>query len=144
MLKKWGFFIGIAVFFFVSLLACLSIIYYAAYENKFTKELYSIPLQTSASPSKINIIELKTMSYDKKNIKNNNTHPEFYSFRIYYGEYGSHLEKYKEYTKFVFSSIDHFDIQWINDNLVTINVIRKREDGTTFKEESIKLKLSDN
>ena len=134
-------FIGVAV----SLLACSACsngIEYSSNQNKDDPELFSFSLTTSASPNQVNIIELKEMGKDFEDKKDNKMIQTFHSFRIYYGEYGSVLEEYKEYDQFDLSTVDYFDIQWINDSLVSINVIRKKDDGSTFKAESIDLDIS--
>ena len=131
-------FIGVSV----SLLACSNGIEYSSNQNKDDLELFSFSLTTSASPNQVNIIELKEMGKNSEDVKDNKMSQAFHSFRIYYGEYGSVLEEYKEYDQFDLSTVDYFDIQWINDSLVSINVIRKKEDGSTFKAESIDLDIS--
>lgn len=139
LLRRWVLFIVIAV----SLLACSNGIEYSSKQNKDKHELFSFSIKTSTSPNQVNIIELKEMGKNFEDIKENKIFPAFYSFRIYYGEYGSVLEEYKEYIQFDLSTVDYFDIQWINDSLVSINVIRINDDGSTFKAESIDLDISD-
>ena len=131
-------FIGVSV----SLLACSNGIEDSSNQNKDDLELFSFSLTTSASPNQVNIIELKEMGKNSEDVKDNKMSQAFHSFRIYYGEYGSVLEEYKEYDQFDLSTVDYFDIQWINDSLVSINVIRKKDDGSTFKAESIDLDIS--
>ena len=82
------------------------------------------------------------MSSPAKDIKTKEVYYRYYSFRIYYGEYGSMLEKYKEFLSFDLTNVDHFEILWIDDNVVTVKVFRKRDDGNTFEAESIKLDTS--
>ena len=135
-------FIGVVL----SLLACSACsngIECSSNQNKDENELFSFSITTSASPNQVNIIELKEMSSNFEDKKDNKITQTFYSFRIYYGEYGSILEEYKEYDQFVLSTVDYFDIQWINDSLVSINVIRKKDDGSTFNAETIELDISD-
>ncbi|MCM3721173.1 hypothetical protein [Solibacillus isronensis] len=139
MLRRWVLFIGIAV----CLLACSNGIEYSSNQNNDKHDLFSFSIKTSASPNQVNFIELKEMGKNFKDINENKTFPAFYSFRIYYGEYGSILEEYKEYVQFDLSTVDYFDIQWSNDSLVSINVIRIKDDGSTFKAESIDLDISD-
>jgi len=139
LLRRWVLLIGVAV----SLLACSNGIEYSSNQYKDEPELFSFSLTTSASPNQVNIIELKEMGRNFEDKKDKKTFQAFYSFRIYYGEYGSVLEEYKEYDQFDLSTVDYFDIQWINDNLVSVNVIRKKDDGSTFKAESIDLDISD-
>lgn len=142
MLRRWVFIIGI-VFSLLACSACSNGIEYSSNLNTDESELYSFSIKTSASPNQVNIIELKEMGRDFEDIKDNKMFQTYHSFRIYYGEYGSILKEYKEYVQFDLSTVDYFDTQWINDSLVTINVIRKKDDGSTFKAESIDLDISD-
>lgn len=137
LLRKWVLFIGVSV----SLFACSNGIEYSSHPNKDDLDLFSFSITTSASPNQVNIIELKEMGKNFEDVKDNKVSQVFHSFRIYYGEYGSILEEYKEYDQFDLTTVDYFDIQWMNDSLVSIHVIRKKEDGRTFKAESIDLDI---
>lgn len=138
MFKKWWLLIGVSAFFFTH----LSDLQGFFNQNKEELDLFSFSIQTSASPNQVNIIELKEMGQNVKEVKGNHKSPVYHSFRIYYGEYGSMLEEYKEYEQFDLSTVDGFDIQWMNDDEVTIHVMRKKEDGRRFTAESIELHLS--
>ncbi|MGE7768608.1 hypothetical protein [Peribacillus sp. NPDC096540] len=97
-------------------------------------ETIGFSIQTSTSPNQVHIIELKEMSSVTEDIKDKSYH----SFRIYYGEYGSLLERYKDFYSFDLTTVEHFEILWIDDNLVTVKVFRKKDDGSTFEAKSIK------
>ena len=105
-------------------------------------ETSGFSMQTSPSPNKVNIIELQEMISTTKDVKTKEVFYSYHSFRIYYGEYGSLLEKYKEFLSFDLSNVDHFEILWINDNVVTVKVFNKKDDGNTFEAESIILDTS--
>ncbi|PGZ94918.1 hypothetical protein COE51_21975 [Bacillus pseudomycoides] len=97
---------------------------------------------TSPSPNQVHIIDLQEVSTgvidekDKK-ISWGNT-----SFRIYYGDYGNKLENYKDFEGFDLMTVDNFEVKWQDDNVVLIDVYRKAEDGTRFKDETIRLDTS--
>ncbi|TDL32760.1 hypothetical protein E2R51_08790 [Jeotgalibacillus sp. S-D1] len=116
-------------------------------KNNFTVEP-GFSILTKASPNQVHIIELKEMMEKRaapQDLKDNEimyTY-SYHSFRIYYGEYGNLLEKYKEFDSFDLTTVDYFDIQWTNDNLVTVKVFRKKDDGSSYEAESIKLDASD-
>ena len=135
-------FIGVAVSL-LTCLACSNGIEYSSNQNTDEPELFSFSIKTSVSPNQVNIIELKEMGKNFEDKKDNEMNQTYHSFRIYYGEYGSVLEEYKEYEQFDLSTVDYFDIHWINDSSVSINVIRKKDDGSTLKAESIDLDISD-
>ncbi|HSP21261.1 MAG TPA: hypothetical protein VLQ20_02925 [Planococcus sp. (in: firmicutes)] len=99
----------------------------------------SFSIRTSASPGQSNIIEIIEM-YDDGG-PGNPLHQDsesrgFHSLRIYYGEYGSLLEKYKEITDIRMPEIDYFDVVWTGEGQVAINVMHRNEAGEIFVFES--------
>lgn len=66
----------------------------------------------------------------------------FVSFRIYYGEYRTMLEKYKEFKGFDLSTLDTWEVKCQDDNIVLIDFYLKAEDATIFKDETIRLDAS--
>jgi hypothetical protein len=95
----------------------------------------------------IDLQEISTRTIDKKEKR---ITYGYSSLRIYYGDYGDYgdydskleMEKYKEFEGFDITTIDEFEIKWQDDNVVLINVYRKSEDGTRFKDETIRLDTS--
>lgn len=111
-------------------------------QNRNKEETSGFSIQTSASPNQIHIIELKEMSSFTEDIKDKKVTYGYHSFRIYYGKYGSLLEKYKEFPSFDLTTVEHFETHWTDDNLVIVKIFRKKDDGTTIEAESIKLDTS--
>ncbi|MCY9141309.1 hypothetical protein [Peribacillus frigoritolerans] len=97
---------------------------------------------TSHSPNQVHIIDLQEISTRTIDEKDKKINYGYSSLRIYYGEYGSKLKKYKEFDGFDLATIDNFEVKWQDDNVVLINVYRKDEDGTRFKDETIRLDTS--
>ncbi|RAS74534.1 hypothetical protein [Priestia endophytica] len=97
---------------------------------------------TSHSPTLVHTIDFQEMSTRIIDEKDKKITYESSSLRIYYGEYGSKLVKYKELTGFNLMTVDHFEIKWQGDSLVMINVYREAKDGTRFKAETIRLDTS--
>lgn len=99
----------------------------------------SFSIRTSASPGQVNIIEIMEM-YDDGG-PGNPLHQDsesqgFHSLRIYYGEYGSLLEKYKEITDIRMQKTDYFEVVWTGEQQVSINVMHRNETGKVFIFES--------
>lgn len=119
--------------FGVFLLLCITLLFIGnrVYDANREPEITgSFSIMASASPKKANIIELQEMygkskELYKKDKKERHAGGEFafHSFRIYYGEYGSLLESYKELKDIRMSNIDHFEVVWKDDNQAIINVI---------------------
>ncbi|MCY8231641.1 hypothetical protein [Priestia endophytica] len=97
---------------------------------------------TSHSPTLVHTIDFQEMSTRTIDEKDKKIIYGYSSLRIYYGEYGSKLVKYKELTGFDLMTVDHFEIKWQGDSLVMINVYREAKDGTRFKAETIRLDTS--
>ena len=97
---------------------------------------------TSHSPNQVHTIDLQEMAIERFDRKDNEVYYNYAGFRIYYGEYGSILEKYKQLKGFDLSTIDNFVVNWQDDNVVLIDVYRKFDDGTSFKDETIRLDTS--
>ena len=95
----------------------------------------SFSIRTSVSPGQVNIIEIVEM-YDDGG-PGNPLHQDsesqgFHSLRIYYGEYGSLLGKYKELTDIRMPGIDYFDVVWTGEGQVAIHVMHRNEAGESF------------
>ncbi|RAS76711.1 hypothetical protein [Priestia endophytica] len=97
---------------------------------------------TSHSPTLVHTIDFQEMSTRTIDEKDKKITYGYSSLRIYYGEYGSKLVKYKELTGFDLTTVENFEVKWQGDSLVMINVYRKAKDGTTFKDETIRLDTS--
>ncbi|MEC0275458.1 hypothetical protein [Peribacillus frigoritolerans] len=97
---------------------------------------------TSQSPNQVHIINLQEISTRTIDEKDKKINYGYSSLRIYYGDYGSKLEKYKEFDGFDLATIDNFEVKWQDDNVALINVYRKAEGGTRFKDETIRLDTS--
>jgi len=99
-------------------------------------------ISTSHSPNQVHIIELKEMSVPIIDEKDKQIEYGYASFRIYYGEYGSMLEKYEDFPGFDLTTVDQFIVHWQDDNIAFIDVYRNKEDGTRIIDETIRLDAS--
>lgn len=86
--------------------------------KKVQKVVSSFTFQKSESPSLINIIELR------ETIKSKGPSPSS-TVRIYYGERGSILKKYKEVTLKEMYTTENFKITWRNDEQVQVQVLEE-------------------
>ncbi|PLR77999.1 hypothetical protein CU633_07790 [Bacillus sp. V3-13] len=99
-------------------------------------------ISVSTSPNKVNIVEIKEMYKEFTDAKEGTTEPAFHSLRIYYGEYGSVLDKYKELEVNDVQAIDYFDFHWKDDEHVTVQVFSRNEQGKSYISQSVKYNLS--
>ena len=92
--------------------------------------------------NKVHNIDLTVRSFryiDKKDKRI--TYGDSY-LRIYHGEYGNKLEKFKEFEDTSIENIDYLEVEWLDDNVALIYVHRVAEDGTRFKDETLRLDTS--
>ena len=93
---------------------------------------------TSISPNQIHIVELKELRSQYLDKKNNKIVYGNSSLRIYYGAYGSKLEKYLEYYMFRLTTVANFEVNWQVDNKALITVDRKSQDEEViYKDKTI-------
>ena len=88
--------------------------------------------KSSYSPNKVHNIDLTVRSFryiDKKDKRI--TYGDSY-LRIYYGELGNKLEKFKEFEDTSLETVDYLEVEWLDDNVALIYVHRVAEDGTRF------------
>ncbi|CDO04277.1 hypothetical protein BN988_02831 [Oceanobacillus picturae] len=99
------------------------------------RELGSFTFMTSESPNLINVIELREVSKSKDTSR-------YSTVQIFYGERGSVLEKYKEHIPSDTYTTDNFRVYWKNDEQVKVAVIREKDSGETYIEDTIEIDLS--
>ncbi|WP_052360586.1 hypothetical protein [Oceanobacillus manasiensis] len=97
--------------------------------------LGSFTFKTSESPNLKNIIELREVNKIKDTSR-------YSTLQIFYGERGSVLEKYKEHIPSDTYTTDNFMVYWKNDEHVKIEVIREKDSGETYIEDTIEIDLS--
>jgi hypothetical protein len=133
-MDKWGCITG---GFIMVLIPILFLSFHISMKEE-EQELDSFTFKKSESPNLINIIEFREMTYTE------DPYTVLYSMRIYYGKRGSILKKYKEFKpgNSPIDINDDFKIHWENDELVTIDAIRKNEKGESYLVETFKIDLS--
>lgn len=100
----------------------------------FEVELGSFTFKSSESPNLINIIEFREISKSKGS-------STFSTVKIYYGKRGSILEKYKEHIPSDMYTPDNFRVEWKNDEIVEVEVIRENENGESYVEDTIEIEI---
>jgi hypothetical protein len=99
-------------------------------------ELGSFTFKTRESPNLINIIEFREVSKSKGST-------QYSTVKIFYGERGSILEKFKEYIPSDSYTPDNFMVYWKNDEQVKIDVITENDRGETYIEDTIDIDLTE-
>ncbi|MBU9723319.1 MULTISPECIES: hypothetical protein [Bacillaceae] len=89
------------------------------------------PFMREESPNHQNIIEFRETGFRN-----------FSVLRIYYGDIGSNLESFVEHIPSDFYTLDNFKVEWVHDELVLIDVMRKSDEDEWYIEETLKIDFS--
>ncbi|WP_164669431.1 hypothetical protein [Virgibacillus doumboii] len=97
-------------------------------------DLGSFTFKTSESPNLVNIIELREV------VKSAGPGPHA-TVKIYYGERGSVLKKFKEFDPKNTYTVDNFRINWKNDRQAVVEFVRENQNGEKTTVETIKIDI---